>query len=318
LTEAETKTKPKFDLSDGVGKEDFLAILHGIWHFIFVFLKVILWPWIWALREIGRTIRFIKNSHDDPLNDSEKQFLESLPLFFTVIGLLGGFAVALIAIFTLTDFVVKTFDDFDLIESLEDLAGGIGAIVSAIWEGIKAIADFTIWFFESVSKVFGEDPFLALIGLSIIGLTLMILYFLISETGVVRRLFGRIGSVWEFVRNMPRRFYEKTNSWYLSFNRRFAGLVIGRQRLDNHKQRFFRKVLVATILLGLYTFLGGIIILANYFADEDALPKLIYLSFTLFMLGIVTGVIELAFLTRVLDLVSRKRYFLMGEETTSE
>ncbi|MHA2495681.1 MAG: hypothetical protein ACXAEI_09330 [Candidatus Hodarchaeales archaeon] len=318
MTEAETKSKPKFDLSDGVGKEDFLAILHGIWHFFFVLLKVILWPWIWAFREIGRTIRFIKNSHDGTLNDSERQFLESLPLFFTVIGLLGGFAVAIIAILALTDFVVEIFDDFDLIKSLEDLAGGIGAIVTVIWEAIKAIAEFTIWFFESVAKVFAGNPFYALIGLSIIGLTLMILYFLISETEVVRRLFGRIGSALGFFRNLPSRFYEKTNNWYLSFNRRFAGLVIGRQRLDNHKQRFFRKVLVATILLGLYTFLGGIIILANYFADEEALPQLIYLSFTLFMLGVVTGVIELAFLTRVLDMVSRRRYLLKGEETHSE
>ncbi|MHA2273867.1 MAG: hypothetical protein ACXACI_18610, partial [Candidatus Hodarchaeales archaeon] len=112
MTEAETKSKPKFDLSDGVGKEDFLAIIYGIWHFIFVLLKVILWPWIWAFREIGRTIRFIKNSHDGTLNDSERQFLESLPLFFTVIGLLGGFAVAIIAILALTDFVVEIFDDF--------------------------------------------------------------------------------------------------------------------------------------------------------------------------------------------------------------
>ncbi|MFW9917540.1 MAG: hypothetical protein ACFFGZ_18210, partial [Candidatus Thorarchaeota archaeon] len=273
---------------------------------------------IWAFRELGRTIRFIKNSHDETLNESERQFLESLPLFFTVIGLLGGFAVALIAILALTDFVVDIFDDFDLIKSLEDLAGAITAIVSALWEGFKAVADFTVWFFETVADVFAGNPFYALIGLSIIGLTLVILYFLISETEVVRRLFGRIGSLWGFFRNLPYRIYEKANNWYLGFNRRFAALVIGRQRLDNHKQRFFRKVLVATILLGLYTFLGGIIILANYFADEEALPQLVYLSFTLFMLGVVTGVIELAFLTRVLDLVSRKRYYLMEEETQSK
>jgi hypothetical protein len=318
LTKAETKTKPKFDLSDGVGKEDFLAIVYGVWHFIFVLLKIILWPWIWALREIGRTIRFIKNSHDDTLNESERQFLESLPLFFTVIGLLGGFAVALIAILALTDVVVDIFEDFDLVKVLEDLAGGISEIVGALWDGFIAVAEFTVDFFQAIFEFFGGNPFYALIGLSIIGVTLVIFYFLISETAVVQRLFGRISSSWEFFKTLPYRIYEKTNSWYLTFNRRFAGLVIGRKRLDNHKQRFFRKVLIATILLGLYTFLGGIIILANEYADEDALVQLVYLSFTLFMLGVVTGVIELAFLTRVLDLVSRKRYFLMGEETHSK
>ncbi|MFQ5976896.1 MAG: hypothetical protein ACE5OZ_02045 [Candidatus Heimdallarchaeota archaeon] len=308
MSESETKTKPKFDLSDGIGKEDFLAIVYGIWHSFVMLLKIIFWPWIWALREIGRTMRFMKSGHDNLLNDSERQFLESLPLFFTVIGLLGGFAVGLIAIFTLTDFVVEIFEDFDLVKVLEDLAGGISEIVVGFWDAFVTIAEAVVDFFEGVLKFFGDDPFFALIGLSIIGLSLVILYFVISETGVVQRFFARIGSTWGFFKNFPNRLWNKLNGWYLGFNHRFAGLVLGRQRLDNNTQRFFRKVLIATILLGLYTFLGGIVILANYFKDESELAQLVYLSFTLFMLGVVTGVIELFFLTRVLDMVSRSRY----------
>ncbi|MFX0113832.1 MAG: hypothetical protein ACFFB3_04745 [Candidatus Hodarchaeota archaeon] len=317
MTESETKTGPRFDLSDGLGKEDFLAIIYGIFNVIFVLIKIILWPWIWALRECGRTIRFIKNSHDDLLNDSERQFLESLPLFFTVIGLLGGFAVGIIAFFALTDFVSNLFEDFDLVQNLEDFAGGLSEIIQAIWDGSVFIFSLVVGFFQFISEVFAGDPFLALIGLSIIGLTLVILYFVISETQLVQRLFAHVGSFWGNVRNMPRAAWNKLNGWYLAFNRRFAGLIIGRRRLDTNAQRFFRKVLVATILLGLYTFLGGIIILANYFEDEPELNKLVFLSFTLFVLGVVTGVIELAFLTRVLDLVSKHRYLTKKDEVAT-
>jgi hypothetical protein len=317
LTEAEAKTGPKFDLSDGIGKEDFLAIIYGIWHLFIVLLKIILWPWIWALRECGRTIRFIKNSHDDLLNDSERQYLESLPLFFTVIGLLGGFAVGIIAFFALTDFVSKLFDDFDLVKNLEDFAGGLSEAIQGIWNGSVFIFSLVVGFFQFISDVFAGDPFLALIGLSIIGLTLVILYFVISETQVVQRMFAHVGSFWGTITNMPRAVWNKLNGWYLAFNRRFAGLIIGRRRLDINAQRFFRKVLVATILLGLYTFLGGIIILANYFENESDFNKLVFLSFTLFVLGVVTGVIELAFLARVLDLVSRHRYLTKKEEATT-
>ncbi len=307
MNDSDTKSGPKFDLSDGFGKEDFLAIIYGFFRFIFLVIKIILWPYLWCMRELGRTARFIRHSHDEPLNESEKRFLQSLPLFFTIIGLLGGFAVAIFLIIGLTDTLQDFFRDFDTDVILDDTSKFLSNIAKGSWDAVVFAGSLINGFFEFSVDVFEGDAALALGALSIIGFVLIIGWFVISETGVVQAAFGKIVSGLLYMRDAPNAIWTKLNNFYLGINASFASIIIGTERLETRRQQYFQKVLLGTVVLGIWTFLWGIVLMAtrDFPSNEE---KILWLSLVLFFLGIITGVVELAFLVRVLDLISRNKY----------
>ena len=89
MTEDVKKSRYSFDLSDGFGKEDIRAIFSGIWGFIVGILKIIFWPYVWISRVIGRSVRFIRvKATDNPLSSDERAFIESIPGFFIISGMI--------------------------------------------------------------------------------------------------------------------------------------------------------------------------------------------------------------------------------------
>ncbi|MFX1514408.1 MAG: hypothetical protein ACFFCQ_17685, partial [Promethearchaeota archaeon] len=138
----DAEAEPRFDLRDGFGKEDIHAILIFLWNIIKVPLKIIIWPYIWIWRQLGRLVRFLKIKHDNALNEDERQFVESVPLFYTTIGVFAGLLWAIL--------LALMWIPQELDVDLSDLG--------SVWDGIKKIFvgdDDTKGIFDYIGDMWG-------------------------------------------------------------------------------------------------------------------------------------------------------------------
>ncbi len=307
---------PRFDLRDGFGKEDIHAIFNALWKIIKILLKIIFFPYFWIGRQTGRLIRFLKIKHDEPLNEDERRFVESVPLFYSSIGVLAAVAVLILLILM---WIPRNYDiDFSDLGSIID---GINRILFGKDDekGIfDYIGDVWGWFADTIVDL-GEttfkDPIASLIVFSLIGFLLIIVWFFITEAGVVSRLFSPVLRGIRFVWRGPVVIGTAIAKRYSHANHYLAGVVLGHDRLNTYSQRFWQKVLLGTTLLALWTFIVGVVLTSSFSNEQDWEPWLtaLYFSIVLFFCGIVGGVVELGMLSRILGTLSKDKYRLDHE-----
>ncbi|MFW9905194.1 MAG: hypothetical protein ACFFFH_12720 [Candidatus Thorarchaeota archaeon] len=329
MTEETKKSRYSFDLSDGFGKEDIKAIFSGIWHFIVGILKIIFWPYVWISRIIGRSIRFIRvKATDNPLNKDERAFMESIPGFFIITGIFS--AIFLIAIgYIINENIMKLGDFFrnidisSLLESLwniffatypdisvleiilliigYDVRDSSGAVIHDRF----GILDILGYIFDFVASII-QDPLMLFIGIVVVMFVLVIIFIVISETGIVGGIVSIFAKIFGVLKTTPRKGFNKINSVYLRFNSVISGVIIGDSRLEGYSVSFHKKLLLYIYLLGVLTFLAGFIVILFGKISEDQIYSFILII--LLVVGFGVGVLEMFVIVRFIDFISRGRY----------
>ncbi|MCK4848209.1 MAG: hypothetical protein KAT16_04220 [Candidatus Heimdallarchaeota archaeon] len=324
-----TQEKYRFDLSDGFGKEDILAVFAGIWNFITFILKLVFYPYVWIFRMFGRSLRFArtKKSPEKALDADERTFIESIPGFFVLVGFFGGILFAIIIWLTnetgLSDFLDNInlssiiggifwfFNDivFEIIlwiigiddrsdpANVLDRFGLLDIFFDILYEGILL----------NIISIVTQDAIMTFIGIGIIGVIIAILWIIISETGIVGSVVGFFTRIFSSVVGVPSSVWNKSNKIYRNFNHILASIVIGQSRLDERNIGFHRKILYLTLGLGLYTLVFGLFVGITY-PQEGINQTILYIFSVILGLGIGVGIIEMFLIVRILDIVSRKKY----------
>ena len=147
--EKKEKKPIKFDLSDGVSWHDFVGFFLLILNFFWRLFKIVLWPIFWVYGENVRMYRFIRaSSKEDTLEEMQREFFETVPVIFTMTGVVGGILVGLFGIINFKK-VIEDFIDSLNIHFLDAIFNLIVNIFAFIWESIvwvvTTIADFILW-----------------------------------------------------------------------------------------------------------------------------------------------------------------------------
>lgn len=316
-----------FDLSDGFGKADIFAILVAIGSLIAFFFKVIFYPYVWILRMFGRSFRFArsKDTVDSPLSEDQRMFMESIPTFFILVGVFMGVLIAIFIGFVGSDAVERFLESL----SLDTLIQSVGWWLTLFLEIILwiigldtgtgenkiyrfGIVDIIRGIFEIILAIFSSDPVLLFFGIGLVGIAIAAVWILVSETGIVSGLITVTTSVTKFLIFAPRRVYNRANAIYLGFNRRLGAIVLGDTRLGMYTVGFHRKILLYSLGLGIWTFLGGLFVLAsNPFSDVSFQIGFVLIVLLFFGLGV--GIIEIFLIVRFLDTVSRGKYSTLSK-----
>jgi hypothetical protein len=338
LTEEVTKkkTKPKFDLSDGFGREDISAVFASIWHAIISILKVLLYPYVWIVRMFGRTIRFSRTKDREAriLTEDERSFMESVPGFFVLTGLFLGILLGVIF------YIIEGAELSSFFETLEltDIINTLGVILGVLWEIIlwiigidkrdaegnvvldrfgllDIVFDILLAGVATIMEIITKDPLMLFIGFGVIGVVCAIVWVAVSETGIVSAILGFITKIISLVVTTPDKIFNRLNSIYLRFNNILSTIVIGKNRLTERNVAFHRKILLLTVGLGIYTFIVGIFILVTRPMGSTGL-QIGFIFIILLVLGLGVGIIEMFIITRFLDTVSRGKYTITSKTVT--
>ncbi|MHA1450299.1 MAG: hypothetical protein ACTSP4_12855 [Candidatus Hodarchaeales archaeon] len=326
----ESKSKYQFDLSDGFGKEDIGGIFVGFWRLIKKLLVIILYPYVWLYRMLQRSSGFIRaKDSDKPLTEAQKNYVESFPMFFILfglfIGILGGILLAIGA----SDAIASFLNEFDLdmiINTavwwisllLELILWIIGLDSNGIWPATETkverigIIDIFREGFVILYNMLLENALLTFIGISVVGFVIVLVVLLISETGIVGKMFSTTSRFYKIIIGTPRAAYDRLNNAFISINNVVAGIVIGRDRLDNRTLAFHKKVVSVSLALGLYTFIGGIFVSATQDVGNQA-NQILFFIIILIAFGFGVGIVEMWLVARILDSFSRGKYTILEE-----
>jgi len=321
-----------FDLSDGIQIEDFLAVFAAIWNFIKLIFKLIFYPYVWILRMFGRSFRFVrtKDAAEKPLNEDERAFMESIPTFFVLLGLFMGILLGIVVAIGASDAIVEFFESLSLDVIIESIAWIIIIILEIIltviglgnhdvnflvWnagdERAAGIIDIIRFFVEVINSIVNKDPLLLFFAIGAIGITIAVIWIIISETGIVARSLKITGGTIKFLVSAPYKAYDKVNSLYLNTNTRLSSLVIGTERLEGRTVAYHRKILLYALALGAWTFFGGIFVLTADVAPEGSSEIFAFFLVVLFVFGVGVGILELFLIVRFLDAVARGKYDIL-------
>ncbi|MFX0206312.1 MAG: hypothetical protein ACFFDT_10010 [Candidatus Hodarchaeota archaeon] len=338
MTEEVTKEKrgPRFDLSDGFGREDISAVFASIWRAIVGVVKVLLYPYVWIARMFGRTIRFSRTKDREArlLTKDERSFMESVPSFFVLTGLFLGILLGVIF------YIIEGAELSSFFETLEltDIINTAGLILGILWEIIlwiigidkrdaegkvvydrigllDIIFDVILAGLAGLMEIITEDPLMLFIGFGVIGVACAIIWVAVSETGIVSAILGFIVKIIDLFITTPDKLFNRLNNIYLRFNNALSTIVIGKSRLSERNVAFHRKILLLTVGLGLYTFVVGIFILITRPMESTGL-QIGFIFIILLVLGLGVGIIEMFIITRFLDAVSRGKYTI-AEKTVA-
>ena len=114
-----------------------------------------------------------------------------------------------------------------------------------------------------LANVFTSNPLLLFFGIGLVGIVIAVLWIILSETGIVSGIISLFVKIFRFFRTTPGNVYSRIHNIYLGFNNRLSALVIGTKRIENNHRSFHKKVLLYSLGLGIWTFLGGLFVYAS-------------------------------------------------------
>ena len=309
-----SKPKIEFNLSDGVTWRDFAALVLIFFKFFWWIAKIILWPvfWIWA--QNVKIKRFILASDQDRvMTEDERLLFESVPTVFILTGLIGGILLGI-----LVGYKIKI--DFDTFFSnlkanfITGITDPIGNLLYFLYHDVligigQPLLSGFMGIYNSIKSLYDQNPIAAFSMLVIIGIVVTILWITLQEKfgfRVAQLLRSTFGKLFE----TPQKAYDKFLSFYRSFNRKLTEILIGKERLRTRTQVFFKKTMLFTSVVAIWTFIAGIYIaLSRQYAFNDTFStKIIYTSIVLIVAGFISGIIIFALITRYFDLMNRKKY----------
>ena len=208
--EKEVNRPAKFDLSDGISSEDYIALGHGLLHAIIFILKIVFFPIVWVKRMLVKLWKFIFNPHAERLlTEDEKQLVSSVPIFLGFLGLTLGAVFAIIAyINNKQDFLASFQSVSDIVTLIGGLIKGFFDFLGSIWGFIYqdiliAIKNFII------DNIFGAhvDIIIPFFAISMIGFFGAIIILMVLELQFVRAFLKKVSSLVNYIISLPLNIY---------------------------------------------------------------------------------------------------------------
>lgn len=309
---APPKAPAKFDLSDGIQKEDFIALGTGLWHAILWLLKLIFYPLVWLKREFVRLVEFFRSHAERPLTEDEIRFVSSIPLFLSTLGTLFGTLLGIVAFVSLReDFLSKLEDIGSLFSWLGELIKGLWDVftfVLGIFAGLLVgLKDFI------VNEIFGSDtpteiPFIVL---SIVGFVGVVLLLVVIESKFVHKSIQRLKVAFAFVLEIPYMIYDGLDSvWNGVLLTKVGQPIMGGEMLGTNTNTFYQKVVRFTLAFAVISFLAGIALFwgDSELSDFNDVTDIFFLILVMLVSGVVAGFVFSAALVRFLARLGAQKY----------
>ncbi|MHA2363698.1 MAG: hypothetical protein ACXAC7_07055 [Candidatus Hodarchaeales archaeon] len=296
-----------------------------VFSWIWILIKIPLYPFIWVLKEMGRLWQFLsggKEVKDRPLDYEEIIFVESFPAFLIITGGAIATILGVIAYIGFSDQVDTFFDNltkgFDgYVQVIKDIYGGIIDILTYIsidlfWNGIRR----AIW--VTFEDLFLADPIMVLVIISVVLVVGFFLIAIISEIGLVEKIVRKLGYVGLGLTDLPRAIYHTFDKVWTRFIKWYGRRVVG-PFITDRSRGFYQRILWIVTVYAIWTFVWGIILLGFKLADpaEAALLKedqtelvqtILYIILVLILSGFFAGTLLVFILSRLLNGKSASKY----------
>ncbi len=292
---------------DGVTWHDFAGLFISVFRFFWRILKVVFMPVFWIYAENVRMVRFIRAKGEDrPMTKEEREFVEAIPVIYSLTGLIGGLLLGFFIILEFEEAIKRFIESISLdfivafFQFIGSIIVGIYNIIVFIFQGIGSIIGW-------LADVLNQSPLVAFISLTVIGIVSILLWLFLTEKGVVSRVTGFLNRFFGWLIESPDLLRFNVQTWYRKFNHNVSARLIGEERMATRTQVYFKKSLFYTLIASLWAFSSGIYVgVSNDFEDQWA--KVLFTSSVLFVAGIISGFIFLIFVARFIDSLNRKKY----------
>lgn len=311
VTSEQKEKKPaRFDLSDGISSEDFIALGHGILRVIVFILKIIFFPIIWVKRMLVKLMKFLFSSHAERLlTEDEKQVVSSVPVFLGFLGLTLGAAFAIIAYVNKGSNFLSSFNN---VTNFFKLIGGwikgsfdvLGNIWGFFYQDILIGTKNAI-----VAGIFGST-ILAFFALSLIGFVGAIVILVILELKFVRVFLTKVSDLINFIFRLPFTAYQHLQkTWGAIIAKLGYPVMGGKDMLDNYSNKFYQKALRLILLFALFfLFFAFYIFITSNLASFSNNYAYLFLITVMLLAGLVAGYPVAYFLVKLLKSLSKDKY----------
>tara|TARA_Y100000004_G_scaffold184168_1_gene232845 strand:- start:1294 stop:2127 length:834 start_codon:yes stop_codon:yes gene_type:complete len=258
----------------------------------------------------------LKKTENRTLNVEERWFIEQIPIIHAATGLIIGFLVSIFTVSNLYNWIITKVEDtwtftVDLFQDFWNTMQELWITISdwfvqnALWVYLN-IEEFFAMLKETFIIAFTINPYTTLGGLLMIGIGLNVLYIIIQE-----RLW------WTFLRWM--RYIFRTPDFvrvgiqqkYRSWNHKVMIFLINDDRLRARNVKFFRRVVLYTFAMSIYSLAASITIaLEPGFLEtlSHTFVQIIYVTSIIFIGEVVSGSVFLPIAVRILDFFGGKVY----------
>jgi len=298
-SEANTSEKksPKYEVNfaDGFDQYDLIGFLLLPFKIIWALFKIILFPVAWIWRENSKIIGFWRtSSHHTPLTRDERDFVESLPLMYTITGVIAGVFFGIIAAFGFGDEFRRWINKFDLSQGFIDVLNSIGSILKYILEGLIVIVDGIGWVMNSILNSVGsllkKNPVGALLVLIGIIIVVTLIIITIKETGVLDFLGRWTKKLYFKVIGTPGALKNRIISSYRSFNSWYSKFLYTEERLNTRTQVFFKNIIGFTFFVTIGIFIAGIAVAFKFYSQSSSVFDTVsFFALVMFLTGLVPG-----------------------------
>ena len=311
--EKEVKRPAKFDLSDGISSEDFIALGHGLLHAIIFILKIVFFPIVWVKRMLVKLWKFIFNPHAERLlTEDEKQLVSSVPIFLGFLGLTLGAVFAIIAyINNKQDFLASFQSVSDLVTLIGGLIKGFFDFLGSIWGFIYqdiliAIKNFII------DNIFGAhvDIIIPFFAISMIGFFGAIIILMVLELQFVRAFLKKVSSLVNYIISLPLNIYNWIQaSWEKIVILLGYPVMGGKAMLDKYSNKFYQKALRLILLFAIiFLFLAFYIFITTPALNLSDTTTYLYLIFVMLFAGLFAGYPVAFVLVKAQKSLSKDKY----------
>ncbi len=259
-----TARKPaKFDLSDGISSEDFVALGSMIFRFVVFVLKIIFFPLIWVKRMFVRLFQFLFSPHAERLlTDDEKLLVSSVPIFLGFLGLTTG------ALFALLAYLNNSHNFTSKFQSVKDFFGLLGGLLKGLLDVLGIIWGFIYQNIILGSKDYivkdifhNANPLVPFLALAVIGFVGAIVILVLLELQFVQTFLKKITDGINFVVSLPFKLYERIQQAWNKIVKKLGDPVMGGEKmLDSYTNKFYQKSLRLILLFALITIVSGLYI----------------------------------------------------------
>ena len=330
--EKKEKQQAKFDLSDGIQKEDFIAIGSSLFHAVVFILRIIFYPLIWIWRELKRLSEFLSARTGRPLTDDEILFLSSWPIFLSTIGITLG---AILGLFTA---LYYTQNLSNKLSSIGTFFSWLGGLIKGIYDVCVIIIVF-IWglLVELKNFVFNDifkstDITIPFITVAIIGFIGAIIVLFILESKLFAAAIQKIHNLYFYIISLPRRIfnYLDRNIWKGAILVKIGRPFVGAKTLGTHINLIYKKILYATIAFSALAFVTGVTLFVYGVDKASADPTSTYrplidpviaatfLIIVFLIAGVIAGFVGTFIFTKFLMTVGGTKYRILTPEMVPE
>ena len=309
----QVKKPAKFDLSDGISSEDFIALGHGLVNaFVFV-LKIIFFPIIWVKRMLVKLQKFLFDPHAERLlTEDEKLLVSSVPIFLGFLGLTLGAIFAIIAyINNGSDFLASFKSVSDFFKLIGGWIKGTFDVIGIIWGFIYQ--DILIGTKNLIiNSIFGAnvDKLIPFFALSMVGFFGAIIILSILELQFVRTILGKISDLIVYIISLPFDVY---NWFQTTWNKIIALLgypvMGGKEMLNKYSNKFYQKALRLILLFAIiFLFLAFYIFITTPALNLNDTTTYLYLIFVMLFAGLFAGYPVAFVLVKAQKSLSKDKY----------